>query len=77
MGAGAESVRDLPGSAEGREAALYPSYVDLDPFIDVARLRALDRDLRKRLQQRVDRERCTMRGPGTASASGCSRKGPV
>jgi hypothetical protein len=35
----------------------YPSYVDLDPFIDVARLRALDPYLRERLQQRIDRER--------------------
>jgi hypothetical protein len=35
----------------------YPSYVDLDPFIDVARLRALDGYVRERLQQRIDRER--------------------
>jgi hypothetical protein len=34
-------------------AAPYPSYVDLDPFIDVARLRALDDYLRERLERRV------------------------
>jgi hypothetical protein len=38
-------------------APLYPSYVDLDPYIDVARLRALEPCLRERLQQRIDRER--------------------
>jgi hypothetical protein len=32
----------------------YPSYVDLDPFIDVARLRSLDVYMRERLQQRID-----------------------
>jgi hypothetical protein len=35
----------------------YPSYVDLDRFIDVPRLRALDGYVRERLQQRIDRER--------------------
>ena len=35
----------------------YPCYVDLDPFIDVVRLRALDESLRSRLQQRVERDR--------------------
>jgi len=35
----------------------YPSYVDLDPFIDVARLRSLDLYIRERLQRRLDRER--------------------
>lgn len=35
----------------------YPSYVDLDRFIDVERLRALDAGLRERLQRRIDRER--------------------
>jgi hypothetical protein len=34
-------------------AALYPSYVDLDPFIDVDRLRALDLHVRERLEQRL------------------------
>jgi len=35
----------------------YPSYVDLDPFIDVARLRSLDLYIRERLQRRLERER--------------------
>lgn len=37
--------------------ALYPSYKDLDPFIDVARLRALDRCIRERLVGRIERAR--------------------
>ena len=37
--------------------ALYPSYVDLDPFIDVARLKSLDLYLRERLEQRIERAR--------------------
>jgi hypothetical protein len=36
---------------------LYPSYVDLDPFLDVARLRSLDGYVRERLQRRLDAER--------------------
>src|SRR3712207_188045 len=36
---------------------LYPSYVDLDPFIDVDRLRSLDRILRDRLEARIERAR--------------------
>jgi hypothetical protein len=36
---------------------LYPSYVDLDPFIDVARLAALDLYLRDRLERRMSRAR--------------------
>ena len=32
---------------------VYPSYVDLDPFIDVARLRALDGFVRDRVRARV------------------------
>jgi hypothetical protein len=35
----------------------YPSYVDLDPFIDVARLRSLDTYVRERLERRIARER--------------------
>lgn len=35
----------------------YPCYVDLDPFIDVARLRGLDFYVRERLQRRIERER--------------------
>lgn len=34
----------------------YPSYVDLDPFIDVARLRSLDGHIRERLIERLRRE---------------------
>lgn len=37
--------------------ARYPSYVDLDPFIDVPRLRSLDSCIRERLEQRVKRDR--------------------
>jgi hypothetical protein len=42
----------------GRPAA-YPSYVDLDPLIDVARLRSLDAYVRERLEARVSAERPT------------------
>lgn len=35
--------------------AKYPSYVDLDPFIDVARLKTLDAYLRERLERRLAR----------------------
>ncbi len=38
-------------------AAAYPSYVDLDRFIDVRRLRGLDGYIRERLQGRVSVER--------------------
>jgi hypothetical protein len=37
--------------------AIYPSYVDLDPHIDVARLKALDGYLRERLERRIERAR--------------------
>ena len=37
------------------EARLYPSYKDIDPFIDVARLKALDLYVRERLVQRLER----------------------
>lgn len=33
--------------------ASYPSYMDMDPFIDVARLRALDGYVRERLEKRL------------------------
>ncbi|HEX8572003.1 MAG TPA: hypothetical protein VF759_04570 [Allosphingosinicella sp.] len=36
---------------------LYPSYVDLDPYIDCARLSALDFYLRDRLERRMQRAR--------------------
>ncbi len=38
-------------------ASLFPSYVDLDRFIDVDRLRALDRYLRERIERRLAAER--------------------
>lgn len=44
----------VPSSSD---RAAYPSYVDLDPFIDVARLRGLDRYLRDRLEERIERAR--------------------
>jgi hypothetical protein len=34
-------------------SGLYPSYVDLDPFLDVARLKSLDGYIRERLQRRI------------------------
>jgi hypothetical protein len=37
--------------------AVYPSYVDLDPYIDVARLKSLDLYLRDRLERRIERAR--------------------
>jgi hypothetical protein len=39
------------------EGALYPSYKDLDPYIDVARLRGLDGYVRQRLERRIAAER--------------------
>ncbi|HZF95268.1 MAG TPA: hypothetical protein VEZ20_10415 [Allosphingosinicella sp.] len=39
------------------EAALYPSYMDLDPWIDAARLRALDGFMTERLMRRIDAPR--------------------
>jgi hypothetical protein len=36
---------------------LYPSYVDLDPYIDAKRLKSLDRYLRDRLERRMGRGR--------------------
>ncbi|HEX8513987.1 MAG TPA: hypothetical protein VF688_12890 [Allosphingosinicella sp.] len=44
----------VPSSSD---SALYPSYVDLDPCIDVARLRALDSYVRERLERRLERAR--------------------
>ncbi len=40
-------------------APLYPSYVDLDPMIDVDRLRRLDGYVRERLERRLSAERDT------------------
>jgi hypothetical protein len=46
-------------------SALYPSYVDLDPFLDVARLRDLDGYIRERLEHRIaaERDRLFYTGP--------------
>jgi hypothetical protein len=41
----------------GPARPLYPSYVDLDPYIDVERLKALDLYLRDRLERRIARAR--------------------
>ena len=38
------------------EGAIYPSYVDLDPLLDVARLRSLDAYIRERLERRMQAE---------------------
>ena len=38
-----------------RPALRYPSYVDLDRFVDVARLKALDAYMRERLERRLAR----------------------
>ena len=43
-------------------ASLYPSYVDLDPMIDVARLKGLDGYIRERLEARIVIERPAERG---------------
>lgn len=34
----------------------YPSYVDMDPYIDIARLKGLDTMLRERIEQRIGKE---------------------
>jgi hypothetical protein len=39
------------------DLARYPSYVDFDPFIDVARLRSLDGYIRERLERRLAKAR--------------------
>jgi hypothetical protein len=39
------------------ESAIYPSYADFDPLIDVARLKALDDYIRERLERRLSAER--------------------
>lgn len=49
--------RTGPGVPFPPAPPLYPSYVDLDPFIDVARLRSLDDYLRDRLERRMARAR--------------------
>jgi hypothetical protein len=42
-------------SAAASAEPVYPSYVDFDPFLDVARLRSLDLYLRDRLERRIQR----------------------
>jgi hypothetical protein len=37
--------------------AQYPTYMDLDPYIDVDRLKSLDRYIRERIQNRLSAER--------------------
>lgn len=57
---------------------LYPSYVDLDPFIDVARLRLLDAYLVQRLQSRLMRQeadRAFYTGPFVLEDVGLRRPG--
>lgn len=46
--------RAVPSALPG---PLYPSYVDLDPHIDVDRLKSLDLYLRDRLERRIERAR--------------------
>jgi hypothetical protein len=46
-----------PAVPSAASHALYPTYVDLDSCIDVARLRSLDRYIRDRLERRLDRAR--------------------
>lgn len=57
---------------------LYPSYVDLDRFIDVARLRALDLYLRERLERRIARARDLQfyTGPFRLDGRAADRPGP-
>jgi hypothetical protein len=50
-----QSRRNAVPSAPSR--ARYPSYVDLDPYIEVERLRSLDAYLRDRLERRIARAR--------------------
>lgn len=54
------------------EAPRYPSYVDLDPFVDVRRLKALDGYVRERLERRLaaDRDLAFYTGPFTLDGGG-------
>ncbi|TMJ17865.1 MAG: hypothetical protein E6G94_01220 [Alphaproteobacteria bacterium] len=45
------------------DAGLYPSYVDLDPFIDTARLRSLDGYITERLERRLAEDLAFYTGP--------------
>jgi hypothetical protein len=57
---------------------LYPSYVDLDPYIDVERLKSLDRYIRDRLERRMDRARDLQfyTGPFLLDGRASDRPGP-
>jgi hypothetical protein len=65
----------VPSATRG---ALYPSYVDLDPYIDVARLKSLDLYLRDRLERRIARARDLKfyTGPFLLDARAPERPGP-
>lgn len=53
----------MPEQGSGvTDAALYPSYVDLDPLIDVGSLRALDGYVCERLKRRLSANRCSAEG---------------
>ncbi len=56
---------------------IYPSYVDLDPFIDVERLRALDGYVRERLERRLARrsDQNFFTGPFTLEQDAPTRPG--
>jgi hypothetical protein len=52
-----KQLRNGPAVPSVPAGAVYPSYADLDPYIDVARLKSLDRYLRDRLERRIARAR--------------------
>ena len=56
---------------------LYPSYMNLDPFIDVGRLRALDAFLTERIEERLARasDRAFYTGPFLLKAEAPTRPG--
>jgi hypothetical protein len=51
------AVPPTSAAADMGAGASYPSYMDLDPFIDVERLKSLDLYLRDRLERRIARAR--------------------
>jgi len=59
--------------------ARYPSYVNFDPYIDVARLRSLDLYLRQRLERRIERARDLQfyTGPFRLEGRAPERPGPL
>lgn len=60
----------------GPSRALYPSYVDLDPYIDVERLKSLDHWLRDRLERRIARDLQFYTGPFLLDGRAPDRPGP-